>query len=67
MALIDSTLWLEALVIGSPQHHPPWGKTNAGQFTKILRHLVQIMMSPAAADMVRHQLDRWHLPERRQR
>jgi hypothetical protein len=67
LALIDSALWLETLVIGSPQHHPPWGKTDVGQLAKILRRLVQIMMSPAAADMVRYQLDRWHLPERRQR
>ncbi|SOE97180.1 TniQ protein [Burkholderia sp. D7] len=67
LALIDSALWLEALVIDSPQHHPPWGKTDVGQLTKILRRLVQILMSPAAADMVRHQLGRWNPPERRQR
>lgn len=25
LALIDGALWLEALVINSPHHYPPWG------------------------------------------
>jgi hypothetical protein len=67
LALIDGALWLEALVINSPHHYPPWGITDVGQLAKILRSLVQVLMSSAAADMVRHQLGRWSLPERRQR
>jgi hypothetical protein len=67
--LIDGALWLEALVINPVEHHPPWGKTDADQLAKILRTLVQVLMAPAAADMVRHQLGRSprDLPQRRQR
>jgi hypothetical protein len=67
--LIDSALWLEALVINPVEHHPPWGKTDADDLAKILRTLIHVLMSPAAADMARHQLGRspTDLPERRQR
>ena len=66
LALIDGALWLEALVINSPHDCRSWGITDVGQLAKILRSLVQVLMSPAATDMVRSQLGRWMLPERRQ-
>ncbi|CAJ0780676.1 TniQ family protein [Ralstonia chuxiongensis] len=66
-ALIAGALWLETLVTDPQEHHPPWGKTDVGQLAKILSSLIHLMMSPAAADMVRHQLGRGSLPDRRQR
>jgi hypothetical protein len=42
LALIDGALWLEALVINSPHHYPPWGIIDVGQRAKILRSLVQV-------------------------
>ena len=51
------------------EHHPPWGKTDGVQLVKILRSLTQVLMPPAAADLVRYQMGRWprDLPEGRQR
>lgn len=68
-ALIDSALWLEALVVSPHEHQPPWGKTEPQQLAKILHRLVEVLMAPGAADMVRHQLGRSprDMPERRQR
>lgn len=68
-ALIDGASWLSLRVIQPNQYQPPWGKTDAAQFAKILRSLIQVLMSPAAADAVRHQSGRWprDLPERRER
>jgi hypothetical protein len=68
-ALIDSALWFERIIINPAEHHPPWGKTEPNQLAKIVRSLVQVLMAPAAADLVRHQLGRSirDLPERRQR
>ena len=68
-ALIDGASWLVACVIHPLQHPPPWRKTDAAQLAKILRSLTQVLMSPAVADVVRHQLGRWprDIPERRVR
>lgn len=68
-ALINGALWLEHIVTHPAEHQPPWGKTVPNQLAKILSSLIQVLMSPAAADLVRHQLGRSirNLPERRQR
>jgi hypothetical protein len=67
-ALIDSALWLEELVTNPDEHFPPWGKTDRDQLANILLSLITVLTSPAAADMVRHQLSRSprDIPEPRQ-
>jgi hypothetical protein len=67
--LIHGAVWFQALVCKPTEHPPPWGRTEPDQLSRILRTLVQLLMSPAADDVVRHQLGRSprDLPERRQR
>jgi hypothetical protein len=67
--LIDGALWFQALVCKPAEHPPPWGKTEPDQLSRILRTLIQLLLSPAADEAVRHQLGRSprNLPERRER
>jgi hypothetical protein len=68
-ALIKGALWLEAIIATPLEHPPPWGRTDPSQLALILRSLIDVLMSPAPAHLVRHQLGRrsGELPARRQR